>query len=233
MLGGDWLRARRFDVLIGRYDERPELVETMLANPDVLEELGNFTKVAAKTSELKISRGQDGMVKPSLKTRTALIEGISEESDDEVQNLWARLLDDATCDQPVKGTFSFATTLRQFDQECAVAFQLIYSLDTSENTVQLSSGALDKTRLAAHLQKLISDPEVALDRLAQLRCINISSALEAVGIEEPGGFFGRLREPASVEAIVETLRVVSKSSRQRAVQRTDFGHAFAAALAPK
>lgn len=232
MLGVDWLRMKRLDMYVKRFDERPEILEAIGSDPDIQQELSNIEKVASKASAFKQARQDQELRQPDLKVRAALVEAISTESNSELQEIWARLTDNATRPDRQAPMVSHIGALKQFGPEDKKMFEFLYfSIGEGplhpivERSKQPSKfGPVVLKAIVKHIREaeMIASPNATLEQLNRLGCIRILSGLETVKLHT-SVYFSDRDKIASLASINESLNKISEIARLETITSTEFG----------
>lgn len=145
---------------------------------DYLNELRirNLDKIRRKTEQILEEREVEGTTPISTKLAIPLFEAASEESDEMLQDIWARLMANAmdpSRDASLRRVY--IDTLKQFEPEDACVFVKMYRAKTGpERNKQVLAGSL-KLR-----QTLVN---VSLNHLTSLGCLTPTNHLTDLGRE--------------------------------------------------
>ena len=232
MLGLDWIRRKRLDAYIRRNDANPDIVAAVLSDPDIQRELSNIELVAAKASAYKKARQDEQFNAPNLKVRDELIDAISVESDSELQEIWAQLLDAATTPGNAGPTIAQISTLKQFEPEDAAVFRYLY-FEVFDQVRATGAPAIHFGRFASALEKDrgIVEPEAVIERLARQRCVRIASGIEVLQPDPFNTFSGR-DTAVSLASVKAALNQIAEFAQRRVLFSTAFGSGLAANLSP-
>lgn len=231
LLGTDWLRMKRWDISMRRFEDRPHLAEIIASDPDIQAELSNLEAVAARATTLKAERGEEALSLPSLKMRAALIEGISLENDPTLQELWARLLARATSgNEPLEDT-SFAETIKQFQPQDAILFRALYLDEDDSGWALREFHTIEEITLFKTGVDGVDDPILAADRLARMECVRIASMLEDREEVIIGQGLGIRVRDISPQLVQEALSEIYRQAGLRTIGPTAFGDALATQIA--
>jgi hypothetical protein len=139
LLGGDWLKARRME---------------------------NFARIAGKARERLKTRHVDAPEPPRLSILLPLIVAAADEEDDDLQDMWARLLA-AVADPAGAKSFrlAFIDTVKQMDPIDALVFRTI----ADNPSANWSPNGRDY--IASKLQRSQDEVLVSFENLERLRCI--------------------------------------------------------------
>jgi hypothetical protein len=137
LLGGDWLKARRLE---------------------------NFARIAGKAQERLKARHVDARKPPRLSILLPLIVAAADEEDDELQDMWARLLAAAADHARAKSfRLAFIETVKKMDPLDAAVIRGIHS-------TELISGDM-LTKLRSELGASEDEIEISIENLHRLELI--------------------------------------------------------------
>jgi hypothetical protein len=141
LLGGDWLKVRRLE---------------------------NFARIAEKARERLRARHVDAPEPPRLSILLPLIVAAADEEDDELQDIWARLLAAAADPARAKSMrLAFVETVKKMDPLDARILQQMTGL-------QVRPGSDLATALSDHLKISRDEAWFSLERLHEIGCVEFS-----------------------------------------------------------